>query len=34
MKKIYSIFQNERVQESAIVAAVLALIAIISIALL
>jgi hypothetical protein len=34
MKKIYSLFRDERIQETAIVAAILALIAVISIALL
>jgi hypothetical protein len=34
MKKFYSLIRNEKIQETAIVAAVLALIAVISIALL
>jgi hypothetical protein len=34
MKKIYSLFRDERIQETAIVAAILALIAVISVALL
>lgn len=34
MKKLYSLFRDERIQETAIVAAVLALIAVVSIAII
>jgi len=34
MKKFYSLFQDERVQETAIVAAILALIVVVSVALI
>lgn len=34
MKKLYSVFRDERVQESAIVAAILALIAVVCVAVI